>query len=280
MKLLIFRNNTHIDQYLNFSSHHPLRQKTGVIRTLLDRCETLVTEEEDKRKEREHIKEALTRCWYPQWTISTVQTKMKIKKEDSIRKKTVEKDKNKGMVVLLYVHELSETTSRIMKKYNVNTAMKPHNTIKRSLVRPKDKVEPQKVCEGVYSITCKNCNATYIGETKRTLGTCTKEHKEDAENASASRPYTRSNRKTLEKEMYKSAITDHMPQQNHIVDWEGGNFVDRESDWRTSGIKEAIWIMKTKDSMNRDDLLKGQRGCGRVGHTPVTSAYNDYRVAI
>ena len=76
-----------------------------------------------------------------------------------------------------------------------NTAMKPHNTIKRSLVRSKDKLEPRKMCEGVYSITCKNCNATYIGETKRTLGTSIKEHKEDAEKALANRPYTRSNRK-------------------------------------------------------------------------------------
>ena len=151
----------------------------AVIRTLLDRCETLVTKEEDKWKEREHIKEALTRCGYPQWTISTVQTKMKTKKEDNIRKKTVEKDSN-------------EASQHHQK---VTTPSKGHNTIKRSLVRPKDKLEPQKMCEGVYSITCKNCNATYIGETKRTLGTSIKEHKEDVEKALASRPYTRSNRK-------------------------------------------------------------------------------------
>ena len=122
VKLLILRKNIHTDQYLNFFSHHPLCQKIGVIRTLLDRCETLVTEEEDKRKEREHIKEALTRCGYPQWTISTVQRKMKTKKEDNIRKKTVEKDNSKGMVVLPYVQGLSKTTSQIMKIYNVNTA--------------------------------------------------------------------------------------------------------------------------------------------------------------
>ena len=79
--------------------------------------------------------------------------------------------------------------------------------------------------------------------------------------------------------MHKSAITNHMTQQNHIVDCEGAKFVDRESDWRTRGLKEAIWIRKTKDSMNRyegryrlssiyDDLLKGHTGLGRERHTP------------
>ena len=111
------QTNTHTDQYLNFSSYHPLHQKMGVIHPLLDRCETLATEEEDKRKEREHIEEALTRCGYPQWTVSTVQRKMKTKKEDNIMKKTVEKDKSRGIVVLPYVQGLSETTSWIMKKY-------------------------------------------------------------------------------------------------------------------------------------------------------------------
>ena len=80
-------------------------------------------------------------------------------------KKTVEKDKSQGMVVIPYVQGLSETTSRIMKKYKVNTAVDHYDTNKRSLVRPKDKVEPQKMCEGVYSIACQNCNTTYIGET-------------------------------------------------------------------------------------------------------------------
>ena len=45
--------------------------------------------EEDKMKERENIKEALTRCGYPQWAISTVQRKMKKKEE-------TEKDEKEG----------------------------------------------------------------------------------------------------------------------------------------------------------------------------------------
>ena len=55
IKLLVYRKKNHTDQYLNYMSHHPLHQKLGVIRTLLNRCENVVTEEEDRRQEEEYI---------------------------------------------------------------------------------------------------------------------------------------------------------------------------------------------------------------------------------
>jgi len=69
IKLVVYRKKTHTDQYLNFMSHHPLHQKLGVIRTLLNRCENVVTEEEDQRQEEEHITSALKKCSYPAWNI-------------------------------------------------------------------------------------------------------------------------------------------------------------------------------------------------------------------
>ena len=48
VKLLVYRKSTHTDQYLNFHSHHPIHHKLGVVRTLMDRCESLVTEDQDK----------------------------------------------------------------------------------------------------------------------------------------------------------------------------------------------------------------------------------------
>ena len=45
VKLLVYWKKTHTDQYLNFMSHHPLHQKLGVIMTLFNRCDNVVTEE-------------------------------------------------------------------------------------------------------------------------------------------------------------------------------------------------------------------------------------------
>ena len=59
IKLLIYRKKTHTDQYLNYSSHHPLHEKWGVIKTLLYRCNNTVTDSEDRRKEEEYISKAL-----------------------------------------------------------------------------------------------------------------------------------------------------------------------------------------------------------------------------
>ena len=72
IKLLVYRKKTHTDQYLNFSSHHPLHQKLGVIKTLLDRCNNIVTDPENRRKEEEYTSKALQEFGYPKWTIRKI----------------------------------------------------------------------------------------------------------------------------------------------------------------------------------------------------------------
>ena len=57
------------------SSH----QKLGVVRTLLDTKDTIVTEEEDKWKEDSKIKKALNQCGYPNWAINKVKNQMEDK---------------------------------------------------------------------------------------------------------------------------------------------------------------------------------------------------------
>ena len=39
---------------------------------LLERCYSIVTEEDDRKKEEEHVAKALSKCGYPPWSIDRV----------------------------------------------------------------------------------------------------------------------------------------------------------------------------------------------------------------
>ncbi|XP_072016570.1 uncharacterized protein [Amphiura filiformis] len=241
-KLCIYRKPTHTDQYLQFDSHHPLHQKLGVVRTLLDRKDTIVTETEDQRKEELHIKQALARCGYPEWSIN----KVKADKENPKPKVKPPKDsreRSKGLVVIPYVEGLSERVSRIFKKHGFSTSMKPHRTIRNMLVHPKDKRDPLQSAEVIYEIPCQNCPKTYIGETGRLFETRLTEHKSESEKVSA-KSFTRSQRKASASEIHKSAIAEHVAHQNHVIGWDEAQVIDQESDKTTRWLKEAIWIRK------------------------------------
>lgn len=58
------------DQYLLFDSHHPLKSKLGVFRTLQHWKDSIPSKAEGKEKQHAHIKQALKTCGYPNWAFS------------------------------------------------------------------------------------------------------------------------------------------------------------------------------------------------------------------
>ena len=54
-------------------------------------------------------------------------------------------------------------------------------------------------------------------------------------------------------EIHKSAITDHVATDNHVMDWDNIRVLDREEDRTRRWIKEAIWIRRSVPVMNRDE---------------------------
>ena len=118
VKVKVYRKKTHTNQYLAFDSHHPLHQTLGVPRTLLSRREEIVTEEEDRKEERNTIKNALNICSYPDWTNKRVEENLRKKEENKGKENSRNQstEKNKGMVVLPYVRGVLEELARIYKK--------------------------------------------------------------------------------------------------------------------------------------------------------------------
>ena len=78
---------------------------------------------------------------------------------------------------------------------------------------------------------CKNCPATYIGESKRALRVRINEHK---------------NKKNSE-----SVVCQHQLEFNHEYDWENTKIVDYVSDYRKRLTSEMIHIKFNKFSINK-----------------------------
>ena len=150
-------------------------------------------------------------------------------------------EKSKGLVVLPYVKNVTDTIQRMLKKHNIASAVRPHTTMRKILVHPKDQIKKEHKCGVIYEVPCKNCNQTYVGETGRQLGVRLNEHRKETEIESGGR-YTRSQRRASEKEWKKSAITEHACRKNHVIDWDNTRVIDRESDRFKRWVRESIWI--------------------------------------
>ena len=220
----------------------------------MERSDSIVTEEEDRKQEEEHIRTALHTCGYPDWGIKKVKEQMNRKK--AIRKDKSKKDKaqekSRGVVTVPCVHSFTEKIQRIFTKQRVATVVKPQTTLRQVLVHRKDKVEKQKKAGVVYKIPCIQREKPYIGETGRRLGTRITEHRKEAEKISE-KNFTRSTCRASTNGHHKSAITDHVCQNNHIMNWEASEIVEQESDKFKRWIKESICIRSNTPTMNRDE---------------------------
>jgi hypothetical protein len=76
-------------------------------------------------------------------------------------------DNNNGRIAIPYVKGTSERISKILKRFQIETAFRPHQKIKQFVPPIKDKHNLM-VGPGVYKIPCE-CGSCYIGQTKRPI---------------------------------------------------------------------------------------------------------------
>ena len=65
----IYKKNIHTDQNLLWISHYPIQQKLGTVRTLMKRANTLITDEERQKIEKEMVRATLRICGYLDWAL-------------------------------------------------------------------------------------------------------------------------------------------------------------------------------------------------------------------
>ena len=157
-----FTPKLHTDQYLDFQSHHPLEHKISVIRTLMHRAETTVTEPSDLAVGKDHIKFVLKNCGYQNWVFSNSDRKSEANQREPTGRRSYS--------TLPCIHDISNKISRAYKKAGVHTSFKPHKTLRQLLVAPKDKPPRDQLAGTVYCLECEDCHNWYIGESTRLSG--------------------------------------------------------------------------------------------------------------
>ena len=145
----------------------------------------------------------------------------------------------KGMVTIPYVKGTLEALQRIFNKYNVATTMRPLSKLRSMLVQPKDKRSLEDSTGVVYQIPCKDCDKVYVGETGRKFGVRKAEHTQEAETLQKAH-FTRSKKKEAETTYNKSAISDHVVQENHIM----SKILSKDSNKFTRWIRKAVHIQR------------------------------------
>ena len=282
IRITIYRKKTHTDQYLDFNSNHHMKQKLGIISTFKHRIDTLISTEDDKKVEEEHVKKALSNCGYPKWALN---------KKSSAKKKSDEENEPYGKAIIPYVPKLSERIAQKFKKYNIQTIHKPTKKIKGMLChRMKDKVHELDKTGAVYHAGCiKGCERQrrYVGETDR-ISQRLYEHRvishaqakcshsllnetqgtNNVENAEkpAMKPTRSSSRKKAVvnyKELNEgkqqfitegsTEVSAHVAHEAHRPDDMFYEIVDQDDDWTNRGYKEAIAIKMLKPDLNEDE---------------------------
>jgi len=108
------------------------------------------------------------------------------------------------------------------------------NTLNIFIKTGKDKIDRSNRCNVVYRIDCRDCEASYVGQTKRRLTTRIKEHKNDINKKSG----------------ILSVISSHRL-RNHEFDWEGVQVLDSEPSWYKRIISEMIYIKMQSFGLNK-----------------------------
>jgi hypothetical protein len=250
-KTTVYRKPTHTDQYLGGLSHHPIEHKRSVVRSLVNRAHNIISNDEDIKQEIAHINRVLKQNDYEDWLLKVPNRSDFV--PSSHQRTTNTRGQRPSPIALPYVRGLSEKLQRVFKKHGLSVYHKPWNTLRQSLVNPKDKLDKMNRCGTVYHIKCGECESTYVGETGRTLKVRFGEHSGDAT------PLT--------------AVGEHCAKKLHFVPEENLKILDSETIKPRRKVKEALLIKEHNPDLNRDrgvelpaiyDLIVASRGTSLV----------------
>lgn len=242
----VYRMNDHIltawftkpisaGSLLNFRSSHPLSMKKAVIKNLTDRVVNL-TSREFLPSLLPKIFLLLLRNTYPLSFITTIICdRLNFLANRSSRENTPDnRNSCNNFIVLPYVPQLhNKMCSFFKEKYNISVVNSILNKNK-FVTHKKDSISKMQNINVVYQLSCKQCDAVYLGQTSRKLEQRVKEHQ--------------NNVRTIAER--QNSVTLHRIQQNHEFDFLNPIILETDSKYYRRLVKETLHIKMHSKAIN------------------------------
>jgi len=243
-KILItdwYQKPTFSGRYINYLSNHPHQYKINTIINLVDHA-ILLSNDLFHNKNIELVKQILTNNCYPSELVNQTIKKrinyLKWNNNNIERHKTNDKrQKNNDAakyINLPYIKNLTDNLKHSLSKVGLKVVHSVPKKLNSLIRRGKDKIPKLKKTEVVYQIKCKNCEFSYIGQTKRHLNTRIKEHKNNIKLH----------------ESNHSVISKHRVEFKHEFDWENPNILHNERHTKKRELAEMFFIKKVNNTLN------------------------------
>ena len=191
----VYQKKTQMDQYLQFSFHHPIAHKQAVIRTLFTRASRQSSSLIHRFLEESHVVTVLQENGYPSRLIQKHHTQGRQRQDNS--------EKPSARVTLPYIQGMSEAIRRVLGELDTQTAFKPLASLWNILSHPKDPISQESRSSVIYQIPCADCSKSYVGQTGRNLSQRIREHRRYVENF----------------DMDTSALVEHAIKEDHWIAW-------------------------------------------------------------
>ena len=177
----IYKKPTFSGRYLNFLSNHSTSTKIGIIKNLLHKILQL----SDKKFHQKNFQQLKNDLLLNNFPLHFIQRNFKNffnnTNSDNIHSSDPKpKIGLKNTIVLPLIPNISNNIKHTLKsKCNINTIFRAPFKLNLIIKPNKDPLKKESNKNLIYKIDCKNCDKTYVGQTKRLLKTRTEEHEKN-----------------------------------------------------------------------------------------------------
>jgi len=235
-----YHKPTFSGRYLNFHSQHPFTHKKGTMTSLIDRV-ILLSHPEFHKDNFDFIIRTLLDNGYP-LSIIFSNIRRRLQTKFFYRNPATHTQKNNNThnttttyFIIPYISFIANKFIQYFKKISFcNLAFTCYKKLNQFIKVHKDPLPKTSRPNVVYKINCTECEASYVGQTKRNLNIRISEHRNHIRRSSPQ----------------PSVITDHRLEFGHDFDWDKVEVLDEELNLNRRLISEMIHIKKQKKGLN------------------------------